>query len=311
VRVATTCDALISEETAQALTGSPVRRTTWAPEGTNPVAYADERAGALICQYQVGNPGGPRWDDPSVSIGVLPTLGQNRGFDWRASDVLTEVVDGSYLGCADYISLCLFGKIVGGYQVLGRIHVEKGTTADQELVCEVRDHAVEVVAGLDEPPPLWQPAGGSLRGVTSPDGFLSADRIAAALGVETASAIKSEGGEHTATQLESAWLSGAYWSSFGVGNTERGVTIAVLPGGASYYDRVWRSLPAGFTESRTVGGIGDEAQVSTYRYGDAYGDVSRLESSLDVKVKNSWLQVRGTSPEGLEQLAREVIANLS
>ena len=315
LRVATTCDALLPAASAKAAAGAGVQPRAWAPDTPNPVLYGDLRAGALTCEYRGELSAGSTWLAPDVFVGVLPTLGANDHFGVFAN-IGGVTVDGDhYFGCPDYPgqtpTFCEFGAIVGDYQVIGTVMLPDRTALDQDAVRAVFDGATAVVRRLGAPAPLWQPPGGSLRGVTSSDGFLPLARIAAVLGVPSVYSPKSEGGEYTTTRLASAQLSGAYWSDF----TEEGggsasVAIAVLPGGSSYYDHIKRTPVPGTSDVQAVPGLGDDASLSTFRLDEPGGPGVPVQY-LDVKVKNSWLQLTGAAPAVLEQLAREVIANLS
>ncbi|MFE4952214.1 hypothetical protein ACFQ9V_19080 [Leifsonia sp. NPDC056665] len=314
LRVATTCDDLLPAASAKAAAGAGVQPREWAPDTPNPVLYADLRAGALTCEYRGELAAGSTWLAPDVFVGVLPTLGANDSFGVFAN-IGGVTVDGDhYFGCPLYAgstpTSCAFGAIVGDYQVIGTVMLPDRTTLDQAAVRAVFDGATAVVRRLGAPAPLWQPAGGSLRGVTSSDGFLPLERIAAALGVSSVHSPKSEGGEYTTARLASAQLSGAYWSDFSDENGKTGVAIAVLPGGASYYDDRKRTPVPGTSDVQAVSGLGDDAVLSTFRLAMPGGPGDPV-SYLDVKVKNSWVQLSGASPAVLEQLAPEVIANLS
>ncbi|WP_434316791.1 hypothetical protein [Leifsonia sp. P73] len=314
-RVATTCDALLPAASAKAAAGAGVQPREWAPDTRNPVLYADLRAGALTCEYRGELAGDSAWLAPDVFVGVLPTLGANDHFGVFAN-IGGVTVDGDhYFGCPDYPgqnpTFCEFGAIVGDYQVIGTVTLPDRTTLDQDAVRAVFDGATAVVGRLGVPVPLWQPADGSLRGVTSSDGFLPLERIAAILGVSSVYSPKSEGGEYTTTRLASAQLSGAYWSDFvQEDGGSASVAIAVLPGGASYYDDMKGTPVPGTSDAQAVPGLGDDAYLSTFRLAMPGGPGDPVPY-LDVKVKNSWLQVSGASPAVLEQLAREVVANLS
>jgi hypothetical protein len=83
-----------------------------------------------------------------------------------------------------------------------------------------------------------------------------------------------------------------------------------VPGGSSYYDDIKRTPVPGTSDVQPVPGLGDDAYLSTFRQ-DIPGVQTSPVQYLDVKVKNSWLQLSNASPAVLEQLAREVIANLS
>ncbi|MEN2739296.1 hypothetical protein ABCS02_16010 [Microbacterium sp. X-17] len=314
LRVATTCDALLPAASAKAAAGAGVQLREWAPDTRNPVLYADLRAGALACEYRGELAAGSTWLAPDVFVGVLPTLGANDHFGVFAN-IAGVTVDGDhYFGCPLYAgstpTSCAFGAIVGDYQVIGSVMLPDRTTLDQDAVRKVFDDATAVVGRLGAPAPLWQPAGGSLRGVTSSDGFLPLERIAAVLGVSSVTSPKSEGGEYTTTRLASAQLSGAYWSDFSDESGKAGVAISVLPGGASYYDDMKRTPVPGTSDVQAVPGLGDDASFATFRLAMPGGPGDPVPY-LDVKVKNSWLQLSGASPAVLEQLAREVIANLS
>ena len=314
VRVATTCDALLPAASARAAAGAGVQPREWAPDTRNAVQYGDLRAGALICEYRGELGDSASWLAPDVFVGVLPTLGANDRFGVFA-DIAGVTVDGDrYFGCPDYPgqtpTFCEFGAIVGDYQVTGTVTLSDRTTLDQAAVRAVFDGATTVVGRLCAPAPLWQPAGGSLRGVASPDGFLPLERIAAVLGVPSVDAPKSEGGEYTTTRLASAQLSGSYWSQFSDQGGSAGVGMAVVPGGSSYYDELKRTPVPGTSDVQAVPGLGDDAYLSTFRL-DMPGGPGDPIPYLDVKVKNSWLQFSDASPAVLEQLAREVIANLS
>ncbi|MEY9951077.1 hypothetical protein [Leifsonia sp. EB34] len=314
LRVATTCDALLPAASAEAAAGAGLQLRRWAPSTRNPVEYGDLRAGALTCEYRGQLASGSSWLAPDVFVGVLPTLGANDSFGVFAN-ISGVTVDGDhYFGCQPYSgstgTLCEFGQIVGDYQVIGSAMVLAPAAPDEAAVRKTFDDAAAVVGRLGAPAPLWQPAGGSLRGVTSPDGFLPLDRIAAALGVASVQSPKSEGGEYTTTRLASARLSGSYWSDFVAEQGNRSVSAAVLPGGALYYDELKRTPLSGTSDVQAVSGLGDDAYLSTFRM-DLPGGPGEPFQYLDVKVKNSWLQVSGASPAVLEQLAREMIANLS
>lgn len=312
-RVATTCDHLVPAASAAAAAGAAVQPRAWAPSTRNPVQYGDLRAGALTCEYR-GEPAKySAWIAPDVSVGVLPTVGANENFGVFAS-IAGVAVDGDhYFGCPDYTgspTFCVFGAIVGDYQVIGTVTIVDRASLDQDAVRKVFDNATAVVGGLGVPAPLWQPTGGSLRGVASSDGFLPLDRIAAALGTASVHSPKSEGGEYTTTTLASASLSGAYWSDFSSEDAQTGVAISVLPGGSSFYDDITRNPVTGTSDVQPVPGLGDDAYLSTFRLAMPGGPGNPVQY-LDVKVRNSWLQLNGASPAVLEQLAREVIANLS
>ncbi|MFE4470056.1 hypothetical protein ACFRFH_14685 [Leifsonia sp. NPDC056824] len=314
VRVATSCDALLPAASAKAAAGAGVQPREWAPDTRNAVQYGDLRAGALTCEYRGELSGASAWFAPDVFVGVLPTLGANDRFGVFAN-IAGVTVDGDrYFGCPDYPgqtpTFCEFGAIVGDYQVIGSVGLPDRTTLDQAAVRKVFDDATAVVGRLGAPAPLWQPAGGSLRGVTSPDGFLPPERIAAVLGVSSVDSPKAEGGEYTTTRLASAQLSGSYWAQFSDQGGTAGVGMAVVPGGASYYDDIKRTPVPGTSDVQAVPGLGDDAYLSTFRL-DLPGGPGGPIPYLDVKVKNSWLQFSDASPAVLEQLAREVIANLS
>ncbi|KQR52256.1 hypothetical protein ASF88_11910 [Leifsonia sp. Leaf336] len=270
--------------------------------------YSELRAGALMCEYRSEDANEPTGRDSGVFVGVLPIVGQDQGFRLIPDEWSITVDDGGYFDCPGMDSRrCLFGKNVGGYQVVGMV---TSRAVDRSEARRVFEGAVAVVAALDEPDPLWEPEGGSLRAVAAPEEFLALDAIAETLGVDTVYVAKAEGGENAAGFLKSASLTGAYWASFGVPGTDQGVHLAVLPGGATYYDTVKTGRVAGGSEVLSVAGLGDDAYVSTRHFGGPEGS-GRAFTYLDVKVKNSWLQLNSTSPEGLERLAREVIANLS
>ncbi|MEY9853772.1 hypothetical protein ABH923_003450 [Leifsonia sp. EB41] len=314
LRVATTCDALLPAASAEAAAGTGVQAREWAPTTRNPVEFGDLRAGALTCEYRGELAAGSTWLAPDVFVGVLPTLGANDRFGALAT-IAGVTVDGDrYFACpvsaGSTPTSCLFGAIVGDYQVIGTVTYPDRTTLDQAAVRKVFDDATAVVGRLGAPAPLWQPSGGSLRGVTSSDGFVPLVRIAAGLGVPSVYSPKSEGGEYTTTQLASAQLSGAYWSDFVDEGSAASVGIAVLPGGSSYYDDVKRTPVPGTSDIQAVPGLGDDAYLSMFRIAMPGGPGSPIPY-LDVKVKNSWLQLSDAPPAVLEQLAREVIANLS
>lgn len=85
---------------------------------------------------------------------------------------------------------------------------------------------------------------------------------------------------------------------------------SVLPGGTSYYDEVKRNPLAGTSGVQAVTGLRDDAHLSTFRFSMPGGPGIPVQY-LDINVKNSWLPLFGASPAVLEQLAREVIVNLS
>lgn len=314
LRVATTCDALLPAASAAAAAGASVQAREWAPSTRNPVQYGDLRAGALTCEYRGQPASGSPWLAPDVFVGVLPTRGANDAFGVFAN-ISGLTVDGDrYFGCPEYAgstgAFCEFGRIVGDYQVIGSAMVLDRSSLDEAAVRKTFDDAAAVVGHLGAPAPLWQPSGGSLRGVTSPDGFLPLDRIAAALGVASVHSPKSEGGEYTTTRLASAQLSGSFWSDFVADQGEQSVAAAVLPGGASYYDELKRTPLSGTSDVQQVTGLGDDAYLSTFRMDEPGGPGIPFQY-LDVKVRNSWVQLSGASRAVLEQLAPQVIANLS
>ncbi|GAA4152855.1 hypothetical protein [Leifsonia shinshuensis] len=302
-----------SAASATAAAGAAVQQHEWTPATRGAVQYADLRAGGLTCEYRGEAAKDTPWLAPDVFVGVLPTLGANDAFGVFANTAGVPVDDDHYFGCLDWsgsAAFCEFGAIVGDYQVIGSVRVLDRAALDEAAVRTVFTNATAVVGRLGAPAPLWQPAGGSLRGVTAPDGFLPLDRIAAALGVASVNTPKEEGGEYTTTQLASAQLSGSYWTDFNASDNTAGVAIAVLPGGASYYDDAKRAPLPGTGDITPVPGLGDAAYLSTFRDVLPSGPGSPVQY-LDVKVKNSWLQLSGASPAVLERLGREVIANLS
>lgn len=314
LRVATTCGALLPAASAAAAGGASVQPREWAPATRNPVQYGDLRAGALTCEYRGKLAAGSTWLAPDVFVGVLPTLGANDTFGVFAN-IAGVTVDGDhYFGCPESSgsagTVCEFGRIVGDYQVIGSAMLLDRSSVDVAAVRKTFDDAAAVVGRLGAPAPLWQPSGGSLHGVTSSNGFLPLDRIAAAMGVASVHSPKSEGGEYTTTRLGSAQLSGSFWSDFVADQGTQSVGVAVLPGGASYYDELKRTPLSGTSDVQQVTGLGDDAYLSTFRLDTPEGPGSPIHY-LDVKVKNSWVQLSNASPAVLEQLAPQVVANLS
>lgn len=311
LRVPTTCDVLAPAALASAAAAADVRLLEWSPTSPSPVEYSDSRAGALICEYQGnGSPASPRIE-PDVFVGVLPTLGHNEGFGDSVGEVGIAVTGDEYFSCpASYPNGCFFGAIIGGYQLTGTVQVADRSVIDAAQARRVFDTAESVVRSLAEPAPLWEPAGGSLRGAWTAQELATEESVAAALGVPSVRVIRGEGGEYAISRLLSTALSGTYWATYADDNRQAIVSIAVLPGGASFYDEAKRRPLTGTTDVHAVTGVGDDAYLSTFRptVSGAPGDPIQY---FDVKVKNSWVQVSDASPAVLEQLAREVIANLS
>lgn len=311
VRVPATCDQLVPAGMRDAAAGSHLATASDLPGGYSPLAYADRRAGALVCVWEgeVADPSRP-WLRPSVWVGVLPgsspdALGFFKG-EWGAEDQSYP-----FFVCPAFSpSICAFGGTRDGYQWLGSVS-SGGGDIDQSAARAVFDSARSAVGGLGAPGPLWEPQGGSLRGVTTTDGFAPTDRLKAAADIGPLHVAKSEGGENAVSALGSSELVGGNWAFF-VADGSDGFAVGVLPGGGFGFDDRHAHPLAGTTEIRPAP-IGDEAYFS--RPGSTVADPTEQSraTTLDVKVKNSWVQVESIelTDDQLVAVARTVIENLS
>ncbi|WP_158862902.1 hypothetical protein [Leifsonia sp. AG29] len=281
------------------------------PGGISPLAYSDRRAGALVCSWAAAAPDpATPWLRPAVWVGVLPGSNPDAFAAVRGEWGIDGTPD-PFFSCPDFNkATCVFGGTSGEYQWLGSVSTG-GPAAGRDSAQAVADSVRSAVTRLRSPAPLWEPQGGSLKGVTSPDGFLPLDRLEAIVGDGALRAVKSEGGEYLVSTLGSSALVGGYWASFADHNGD-GLGIAVLPGGAfGFDDRQAHPIP-GTTGVHAVD-VGDSAVISVPGStvpGDAGPGKARV---LDVKVRNSWVQVDSTTlgDDKLIEVARAVIDNLS
>ena len=311
VRVPTTCDQLAPASTRDAAAGTPVTQASDLPGGYSALSYADRRAGALVCSWE-GAPADPRqpWMKPAVWIGALPGPSPDAYSFFKANWGAESQADPFFVCPTFSPAICAFGGVRDGYQWLGSVSVGTGTI-DQAAARAVFDSARTVVAGLGAPGPLWQPQGGSLRGVETTDGFAPLDRLQAAAGTGPLRVVKSEGGENQVSALGSSQIVGGNWAFF-IADGSDGFSVGVLPGGGFGFDDRHAHPLSGTTEIRPAP-IGDEAYFS--RPGSTVPNDSTpgRDTMLDVKVKNSWVQVDSVSltDDQLVAVARAVIANRS
>ena len=311
VRVAATCDQLAPGSLRDAAAGTHVAAASDLPGGYSVLAYADRRVGSLDCSWQAAPPDPERpWMAPSVWIGVQPGVNREAYESLKGGWGVDDPSD-PFFACVDWNSAtCVFGGTHDGYQWIGSVSAGKDDI-DQAAARAVFDSARAVVGALGAPGPLWEPPGGSLRGVTTTDGFAPADRLQAAAGTGPLRVAESEGGENAVSALGASGLVGGNWAFF-VADDSEGFSVGVLPGGAFGFDDRHAHPLAGTTEIRPAP-IGDEAYFS--RPGstvDVPTGPSRV-TMLDVKVKNSWVQVDSVvlTDDQLLAVARAVIENLS
>ncbi len=312
LRVPTTCDQLSPEAVRDAAAGAHVDPFDPHTGGYSVLAYADRRVGALDCSWRATPPDPDRpWVAPSVSVEVLPGSNSEALASFKGGWGVEGPSD-PFFDCPSGLpGNCVFGGTRDGYQWIGTTSVGKGE-ADPAAARAVFDSARAVMARLDAPGPLWEPDGGSLRGVTSSEGLLPLDRLQAAAGTGPLQAVKSEGGENAVSALGSARLVGGHWATFAEVDGPKSVTIDALPGGTFGFDDRRAHPPAGTTEIAPAP-VGEEAFFS--RAGSSLRDdpTPGAVRLLDVKVKNSWVQVASTTltDDQLIAVARAVIQNLS
>ncbi|MGH1547924.1 hypothetical protein ACRAWB_01565 [Leifsonia poae] len=311
VRVPATCDQLVPAAVRDAATGTHVALASDLPGGHSALMYADRRVGALVCSWEGGitDPTQP-WLKPSVWVGVLPGSSPDAFSFFKGNSGAEDQSDPFFVCGGLSPATCAFGGTRDGYQWLGTVSVGSGSI-DQTAARAVFDSARSVVAGLGAPGPLWQPQGGSLRGVTTTDDFAPLDRLQAAAGTGPLRVVKSEGGENEVSALGSSEIVGGNWAFF-IADGSEGFSVGVLPGGGFGFDDRHEHPLAGTTDIRRAA-IGEEAYFS--RPGSTVpGDTTpSRDTLLDVKVKNSWVQVGSVAltDDQLLAVARAVIENLS
>ncbi|MCS5724127.1 hypothetical protein N1028_05145 [Herbiconiux sp. CPCC 203407] len=244
-RVPASCDELLPQETAEALAGAalpvqPVRQSA------SPVFYTDLRVGMLECAWADSEQSGDAVAAAQATLQILPGI-TAEGFEQEAQreGVYIATPEPSigpdvYSACAEsglQPTRCGYIALVGGYAVaLSAVGPQLDRDAVREQFITVRD----AVAGFGEPGPLWQPAEGALAGATSCDTLIDPATLAVALGVEGVRPFKSDEGEYASSRFGSRAQVNSYYCSWSpdppTGGTDVTASVAVLPGGAGYFE---------------------------------------------------------------------------
>ncbi|MCS5715707.1 cell wall-binding repeat-containing protein [Herbiconiux sp. CPCC 205716] len=304
VRVPVGCDTVLPEATAEALAGGaldPVVRG-----GSDPLDFADARAGSLRCAFQ--GPDVPPGRYPaSARLTIVPDVTDD-DYAWTANGETFGGASSIPGGGPESKEFCRVGGTfpicglidhVDGYGLRLSVSPTSGAVTP-ELVAAARSAfagAVAAVAAAGEPGPLWHPAGADLPGATDCDGLIPLGRVAEIVGDGTTHVYRSYEGEYALASFRSnrqVGGCGCAWS----GETAPTVWASVLPGGAGY-----------FRESTPVGGGG---WTPTTGYpGEAF--VSTAGDQVSILVDNAWVAVRVTPGQEalLPQLAAAVVDSVS
>ncbi|WP_431279828.1 hypothetical protein [Leifsonia poae] len=306
VRVPTTCDALVPRDAANAAAATPVLPST-PRRSPLPVAYADDRVGALSCEWKADV--AADWPDTSiVGITVIPDVTKAAFDEVRNGSISSLVRPGKY--GADSYTLCEFGgygtacsfsELANGYAVVGSIFrvgkQEDSTVSAANDALFDRVHAV--AASLAPPAARWEPASASIRGASTCDDLATIRQITAVFPGTDPNEYRSEGGEDAYSTLSTAQAVGSYYCVLAGSDGTWSLQLAVLPGGASYVHTAEQSR-ADLASVQSIAGVGDSASYFP------------TTGTLDIVAGNGWVQLesKGAPLDKIKAMAATVLTNL-
>jgi hypothetical protein len=239
VRVPTTCEDMLPSARAAELLDTEVSlvepRLTGTP-ATNPGNWADERAGALTCEYQATA------DDPSTARAVFVLIVPDTTLDDVVATATGEPggtpdpgISPTALSVCSQGFGCTMWDQVGPYGLSFGLRAPAVAEDAQGFAAEASD-LVAAIAALPAPDPLWQPQGATLTGADSCDSLVDQDLLVDVLG-PSERVFKADEGEYSLSSFGTNARVGSFWCSW-TGDGGSGASAAVLPGGASFLDPV-------------------------------------------------------------------------
>lgn len=305
VRVPLTCNTLLPESTAESLVGADLGPS--ASTGSDPLSYADQRVGALTCQWSSAEEQAPGTFTPMVSLTIVPNVSAenyqatSQGIDIGGSPPVpgfgTESRESCTLGSS--FPLCTLVDLVGDYGVrLTMVPASQNLSEDAvSTTREIFAIAADAVSAAGAPGPLWEPTGANLVGVSSCDGLITNKQLGEIVGDPTTSNYRTAEGEFSIATFRSNDQVGGF--ACGWTTQDAGIWASVLPGGAAYFS----------SGSSPLGG-GSWTPTTGYP-GKAF--VSSAGDQVSVLIDNAWFLVR--VPAGqidhLPQIVTVVVQNVT
>ncbi|RFA13851.1 hypothetical protein B7R22_11550 [Subtercola boreus] len=309
-RVPSTCEKLLPVAEAEATLGTGLQPAT-TESFDNPVHYTDRRLGALECSFSAN--GSLDYDQPQFTVEIVPGVSATQyssvvnGEGWGPGSTPEDTITpGAFSACTDAVPyLCGFIARVGDYGVslFVRVPPETALTSDQQE--QIRRSFVSLVSTAESFPaaaPLWQPQGVTLTGASTCAGLASDDQLAARFDASEVSIYKSDEGEYDFSRFHAGSNVGAFWCSWDLDRGAQGVSISVLPGGASYFDELRASDPS--LSWRAAPGYP----------GVAYLAEAGVSTRLSILVDGGWVELgvpTTTAADTLPGFAATVLANVA